>query len=166
VSCGACCDDKCSTKCVSVSTTADCNTKCNADCDGSCTATANANCQEQCQESSYSQCKSELSNTCTTQCQQSTGAIFCDGSYVSADNVEQCISALNSMLSAQINATGSSSCDGGQCTASGTLTAKTSCSIGSAVGAVSGGALWPIGAALAITVACRRRRAVRSSSAT
>jgi hypothetical protein len=147
-----------------VPTTATCTTKCNADCTGSCTATANEQCQEKCQASSYEQCEAQQSSSCTTQC-QSSGAIFCDGNYVGASDVNQCVSALNTMLTTHINvtATSTTSCDGGECTTTDTVNAKTSCAVASSPGAggESGAALWPIGAGLAAVLGRLRRRARR-----
>jgi MYXO-CTERM domain-containing protein len=140
-----------------VPTTADCTTKCNADCTGSCTATANTTCQEQCQESSYAQCRSQLASQCTTQCQESVGAIFCDGNYINASDVEQCIAALNGIITVKLEASGSSSCTGNDCTATGT--AKVSCSA-APVGAPSG-SLWAFGAVIAGAFAAFRRRTRR-----
>jgi hypothetical protein len=155
-SCSACCDDHCSTQCVSVPTTANCTTKCNADCEGSCTATANVTCQEQCQESSYAQCRSELSSDCTTQCQQTTGAIFCNGNYVSAGDVNACVSALNQILTTHITANGTASCSGNECTAQG----QVSCAA-APVGSTGDGVLWALGAAVAAVATGVRRRARR-----
>lgn len=158
-SCGACCSENCNTQCVAVSTTADCNTKCNADCTGSCTASANVTCQEDCQESSFDQCKNDLSNQCVTQCQGSTGAIVCNGSYVAADDVQQCIDALNGILSVQISATGSSSCSGDQCSGSATVTAKSLCS--TSPGDSSNASLWGLFAVVGVGLIGARRRMTR-----
>jgi hypothetical protein len=151
---------------VSVPTTATCATKCNSDCTGSCTATANEQCQETCQASSYEECEAQQSSTCTTQCESTGGAIFCDGSYVSTGNVGQCVSALNTMLTTQINATvsanSSTSCDGGECTTTATVNTKTSCSLASSPGGSGSGAFWPIGAAFAAVMVGLRRRSRRS----
>ena len=156
-SCNACCDDHCSTQCVSVPTTADCTTKCNADCTGSCTAQANASCQEQCQESSFTTCKNELANDCTTQCQQSVGAIFCNGSYVAASDVDQCVSALNAVLTVKIAATASGSCSGNEC--NGTATVKTTNVSCAATPARPARSLWAFGTAIVALIAATRRRA-------
>jgi hypothetical protein len=103
-----------------------------------------------------------------TQCQDS-GALFCDGSYVSANDVTQCISTLNTMLTTQISAnvtaTSSTTCDGGDCTTTGTVNAKTSCSVASSPGTGNDsgvGALWPFGAAFAAVLGGLRRRSRRS----
>jgi MYXO-CTERM domain-containing protein len=128
-------------------------------CTGSCTATANTTCQEQCQESSYDQCRTQLANNCTTQCQGETGAIFCNGEYVNASDLQQCIDALNAILSVQISATGSASCDGGECNAEGAVTTKTTCAA-SPMDRRSG-ALWAFGAVGLAAIVAKRRRARR-----
>jgi MYXO-CTERM domain-containing protein len=96
-----------------------------------------------------------------TQC-QSTGAIVCNGEYVSASDVQQCVTSLNAVLTTQINATvtatGSSSCDGGECSGQGTVNGKVSCA---AAPGSAGGPCWAFGAALVGVIASVRRRARR-----
>jgi MYXO-CTERM domain-containing protein len=144
---------------VSIPTTADCTTKCNADCTGSCTGQANVSCQASCQESSYATCKSELASQCTTQCNQSVGAIFCNGSYVGASDVAQCITELNTILSAKIDATASGSCTGNDC--SGTATVKTTTSCAASPAKPTNAPLWAFGAVVVGVVARIRRRSRR-----
>jgi MYXO-CTERM domain-containing protein len=95
--------------------------------------------------------------TCTTQCMQ-MGAIFCDGSYVEASDVGQCVTALNVVLTTKItvaaSATGTSSCTGSDCTASGT--AKASCA--AAPGPTPAGSLALFGAFGAVAIVTTRRR--------
>jgi len=112
-------------------------------------------CQEKCQESSYSQCQSELANDCTTQCDQS-GAIFCNGAYVSAGDVNQCVAALNQILTTQITANGEASCSGDQCSGHGTVTCAAS-----GAGLASNGPVWALGAAIAVGIAGLRKRTRR-----
>jgi hypothetical protein len=114
-------------------------------------------CQEKCQESSYSQCRDQESSDCTTQC-NSSGAIFCDGAYVSASDVNACVSALNEFLSSKISVTGSGVCSGNQCSGSGSV------SCAAAPGGDSpNGAAWVLcgvmGAALVSGLRRRRGRA-------
>jgi len=115
-------------------------------------------CQAQCQESSYATCKSELANDCTTQCNQSLGAIFCDGSYINASDISGCITALNEVLTVKIDATASGSCSGNDC--SGTATVKTTTTSCTASPAKPTNApFWAIGAVVVGVVARVRRRA-------
>jgi hypothetical protein len=115
----------------------------------------NATCQEQCQESSFAQCRSELASQCTTQCQQSIGAIFCNGSYISASDVEACIQELNTVLTVKIDASGSSSCTGNDCTGKGSATV--SCAA-APVGTANGSFWAAVTAVLAAAMAGARRR--------
>jgi MYXO-CTERM domain-containing protein len=94
-----------------------------------------------------------------TQC-QSTGAIVCNGQYVNTSDVEQCVAALNGVLTAQISATttatGSSACDGSACGAQESTTGKVSCT--AAPGGNSNGLFWALGAgALGVIAGARRR---------
>jgi MYXO-CTERM domain-containing protein len=91
-----------------------------------------------------------------TQCNGATGAIFCNGNYVNASDVDQCIAALNGVLSVQISATGSSSCGDDDCNAQGSVTTKTSCSA-SPGGQAGGEALFAFGAVFAAIAVARRR---------
>jgi MYXO-CTERM domain-containing protein len=97
-----------------------------------------------------------------TQC-QGTGAIVCNGQYVNTSNVEQCVAALNGVLTAQISAsataTGSSACDGSACGAQESATAKVSCT--AAPGGNSNGLFWTLGAGAVGVIAAARRRARR-----
>jgi hypothetical protein len=126
---------------------------------------ANASCQEQCQQSSYQQCRSDESSDCTTQCNTTGGAIFCDGDYVGASDVESCVTALNEVLTVHITAAanGTSSCSGNECTAPGAATVACAAAPGG-IGGSGGGLPWALGAAFAAGIAGNRRR-VRSSRA-
>jgi MYXO-CTERM domain-containing protein len=117
-------------------------------------------CQSQCQEQSYPQCKNDFVKTCTTQCGQPEGALFCDGSYVDVGgDLTACVDALNTVLNAKITVTasGSSSCEGNNCTGNGTV--KASCA--ASPSPASGGAIGALGAMLAMAVVGARRRAKR-----
>jgi MYXO-CTERM domain-containing protein len=121
-------------------------------------------CQIQCQEAAYPQCKSDFTDTCTTQCDQTDGALFCDGNYVDVGgNLNACVDALNALLNTKItitaSATGSASCSGNECEAQGTGAAKATCS--ASPSPASGGTWGLLGGMLAITVAAARRRSKR-----
>jgi MYXO-CTERM domain-containing protein len=98
-----------------------------------------------------------------TQC-QGTGAIVCNGQYVETNNVQQCITALNGVLTTQITATGSatstSSCDGGECSGQASVNGKVSCAAAPAGNA--GGSFWALGAVVVGAIAGARRRARRA----
>jgi len=116
-------------------------------------------CQASCQESSYATCKSELASSCTTQCNESVGAIFCDGNYIGASDVAQCVTALNAVLTAKIDATASGSCSGNDC--SGTATVKTT-SCAASPGKPANVPFWAFGAVVVGVVARIRRRRSRA----
>ena len=161
-SCKACCGGRCDAKCTATPPTATCDAKCDASCQGSCKAQANADCQVKCSSTQYASCKSTLSGGCMTQCSKPEGALFCDGNYVdTGNNLQKCVDALNAYLNIKVeaSASGSSSCDGGSCEASGTAQAKISgCSASPASTPVGGGALLA-GIGLAAFAARRRKRA-------
>ncbi len=134
-SCGACCSDHCDTSCVTIPASSSCTTTCNASCAASCTAEANTSCQVKCQESSYDSCKSDYVDTCTTQCNQTGGALFCNGDYVDVgDNLDDCVTAANGVLTTPVTISltvqASATCSDGTCKTTETTT--TSCAASSA----------------------------------
>ncbi len=163
-SCKACCGGRCDGKCTGTPPTATCDAKCDASCQGSCQAQANVDCQVKCQSTQYASCKTSLSGGCKTQCEKPEGALFCDGNYVdTGDNLKNCIDALNAYLNIKVeaSASGSSSCDGGTCEASGQAQAKISgCSASPSSLTVGDGALLAgVGGFFAFAAARRRKRA-------
>jgi MYXO-CTERM domain-containing protein len=110
-------------------------------------------CQEKCQESSYAQCRSELSSDCTTQC-NSSGAIFCNGAYVNASDVDTCVSALNEILTSKISITATGSCSGDECSGKGSV----SCATAAPGTDSSNGSLWAIFAAMGVALVGGARR--------
>ncbi len=77
------CDTHCNSSCSTPST--NCAQVCTC-CDGSCSAQINFQCDFQ--------CFARLQGGCTTQCNDPSGAIFCNGQYVEASDVQACISYL------------------------------------------------------------------------
>jgi MYXO-CTERM domain-containing protein len=77
--------------------------------------------------------------------------------------VEQCVTALNAVLTTQISATvtatGTSSCDGGDCSGEGAVNGKVSCS--AAPGGHTNGLFWAFGAGVVGVIASARRRVRR-----
>jgi MYXO-CTERM domain-containing protein len=137
----------------------DCTTQCNSSCTASCTAQANASCQIQCQEASFPQCKNDYVQTCTTQCNQPEGALFCNGNYVDVGgNLAQCVDALNAVLTSKIDVTVTASGS-----ANGTSTTKVSCA--ASPSPAPGGPMAAFGAVMAVTIAAVRRRAKRARRA-
>jgi len=65
---------------------ATCEASCKASCQGSCSAHVDASCQAKC----VGNCNAELVGGCKTDCQAPEGALFCDGQYVTVDNLDDC----------------------------------------------------------------------------
>jgi MYXO-CTERM domain-containing protein len=82
----------------------------------------------------------------------------CDGNYVSASDITQCVDQLNGVLTAKISASGTSStsCTGSDCTT--TTTTKTNCS---ASPGPASGSLMGFGLAGLMAVIAKRRRTRR-----
>jgi hypothetical protein len=140
--CMGSCDARCEASCEAVAPTADCTARCEASCEGSCTVEANLDCT--------GTCAAELSGGCTTQCEQPDGALFCDGQYVAASDVEECIDQLLA-LGFDVDASATGSCSGGTCMAS----ASASCA--ASPGRTNGAGLTVLGFLAIALVASRRR---------
>lgn len=78
------CDNHCEESCAVPPD--NCQEHCNACCSGGCSSLANFSCDFD--------CFFDLKGGCDVQCQQPAGAIFCNGQYVGADDIEACISYL------------------------------------------------------------------------
>jgi hypothetical protein len=137
-SCGAKCSADCSAKCSTSTDQASCVASCQGSCAGycdvdcqgtlpslSCTdkcqkvchaytvAKVNMDCQLQCQTvERYTNCEAKLTGGCQTACQAQAGAVFCDGQFVNANNVQTCIDELKSgnWVVDLLQATGLQSC--------------------------------------------------------
>jgi len=105
--CSHTCNDRCEDKCkdvVAEPTNAEqCTTTCMNACSGSCTAKVNVECQLNCQTSTYTQCETELVETCETKCMDEGGAIFCDGQFVNAASARSCADQLKATFDFNIN---------------------------------------------------------------
>jgi hypothetical protein len=103
--CNACCnhncDRKCARRCAGVEDpepeTA-CTTNCTEACNGSCTAQATVDCQLSCQTEVIQECETEMVETCETTCEDKGGAIFCDGQFVNASDIDACASELSAEI--------------------------------------------------------------------
>jgi MYXO-CTERM domain-containing protein len=157
--CGESCGHDCSTQCDSCSTTdqmTDCTTKCMAIVQSECMEEVNRDCVLSCQTDNYDTCTTNTVNTCTTSCQDKGGAIFCDGQFVSADNLQDCADQLASEFSFNINVTASASAT--VSTATNDTKSSNKCSFGAAPRHSNGMILGAL-AVLGIAVTRRRRRA-------
>jgi hypothetical protein len=53
--------------------------------------------------SSFQGCQTTVVETCTTQCQDEGGAIFCDGQFVNASNLRDCAAELAAEISIDVD---------------------------------------------------------------
>jgi hypothetical protein len=140
------CDIHCQDACAVPPST--CQEHCTACCTGSCTTTVNFDCNLD--------CFAELQGGCDVQCQQPAGALFCNGQYVHASDIEACITHLaEEGIEVDVSARAEVTCDLSGC--DGTASAS-GCAIAPAPvtgGASSAAAL----IALAVGLIARRRRA-------
>jgi MYXO-CTERM domain-containing protein len=122
-SCASTCSGECEASCEATPPSADCDAKCEASCSGQCKAEANIDCQIECQVDRMGECQVEYQGGCEGDCSDPKGAIFCDGQYVDhGDNFQDCIDALNDVLTVSVQVSGSADADA-ECTDDG-CTAK------------------------------------------
>jgi hypothetical protein len=84
--CKGSCEGDCSAHCQATPPSASCDVQCQASCQGECHAKANLDCEIQCQGG----CSAQLTGGCKADCQAPQGALFCDGQYVTVDNIDDC----------------------------------------------------------------------------
>jgi MYXO-CTERM domain-containing protein len=133
-----------------------CQEHCNRCCTGSCTTQINFDCD-------YS-CFAEVKGGCTVQCQQPSGAIFCNGQYVHASDVEACITYLATQgITVDASASAAVTCDLTGCHGSsstdgpgGKSSAGCSAAPDSGTGS-NAGAIFALGA-IGLAASRRRRR--------
>ena len=129
----------------------DCEEHCNNCCLGSCTADVNFECNFN--------CFATLEGKCEAQCDAPSGALFCNGQYVNASDIEACISYLATQgVDVDVSARGSLSCGLDGCEGSSDSSLGCSAAPGASASGVSGifAALGLAG--LAGFFAARRRR--------
>jgi hypothetical protein len=143
------CDVHCQSSCSG--SPANCPGQCQACCIGSCTGQINYKCDFQ--------CFADLQGGCNVQCQQPAGALFCNGQYVHASDVEACISYLATQgVKVDVSARGSLTCDATGCHSAGGASVG-ACAV-SEVGTNAGGSgIALAGVAIALAAARSRRRA-------
>lgn len=154
-SCKATCQGECKAGCNVQAP--ECQAQCQGCCSGECTAEANLDCQISCQSELYVECKAELQGGCEVQCEAPEGALFCNGQFVNASNVESCADAIIAAFDIEIEGYASAECEGNRCSAE----AGASCACAQAPGAPGFG--WIVGLGLAgatagLSVARRLRR--------
>jgi hypothetical protein len=118
------CDMHCETSCEVPPS--DCSEHCKSCCNGGCTTQANFDCDFD--------CFAELKGGCDVQCSKPEGALFCNGQYVYASDIKECIAWLATQgFEVDASASASLSCDGGDCNLAGALDACTAGGIGADV---------------------------------
>jgi MYXO-CTERM domain-containing protein len=143
--CDVHCKDSCKVK------PSNCQEHCNKCCTGSCTTQINFNCD-------FS-CFADVKGGCDVQCQKPEGAIFCNGQFVHASDIEACIQYLATQnIDVDVSARGTVGCDLNGCHQSGSASG---CSVSSAspTGSGLGAAVFALFALAAALVRPRRRGA-------
>lgn len=151
------CDIHCNAQC-DVATDTNCAEHCQTCCNGGCTTQANFDCD-------YS-CFAELKGGCDVQCSEPDGALFCNGQYVHASDIDACITYLaDKGVTVDVSARGSVTCDLNGCDGEGSAAAGI-CSVsnpGIESAAAGGASLAVLGLALGLG-ARRRRRSDKKAS--
>jgi hypothetical protein len=101
--CSHTCNANCENHCRDDDSEEVCETKCGKVCTGSCSAQANTTCQIDCQTTSFQSCETSVVETCRTDCRDKGGAIFCDGQFLNAANLQDCAAELAAEISIQVN---------------------------------------------------------------
>ncbi len=148
-SCEATCSGECDVSCQGTPPSANCDAKCEASCEGRCQADANIDCQVDCQAEGYLDCKADMQIECEGQCQRPEGVVICDGQFVDADQVSECVGAIEAALGVEVEVSGSAEgdCSGNQCSAeaegsvSCAVAPRTSAPRGTGLGLAVGGVL-------------------------
>lgn len=174
--CHAECDQPTSDECRQSHPTDDCTTSARAHCDihckDSCMVPPN-NCQEHCNKCCTGSCTTQVNfdcdfscfadvkGGCDVQCQRPEGALFCNGQYVHASDIEACIVYLATRgVQVDVSARASATCDLTGC--HGT-SAVSGCSAGGSLDRAAGAA--PFGVVVfgmtAVAARWRRRRTSR-----
>jgi hypothetical protein len=136
--CNAHCEDKCKNSPAATTKPEECTTTCMNACSGSCTAQVNVQCQLDCQTNTYTQCQTELVQTCETKCMDDGGAIFCDGQFVNASNANSCSSELKTKFNFDIKVAASTAAGAVSNAVDSTKKKAQNCAV-SQVGATTGG---------------------------
>jgi hypothetical protein len=139
VGCHAECDDPTFMQCQQKHPTDDCQTTARAQCDVHCKDSCKvqpSSCSEHCTKCCTGSCDTqvnfdcdfscfaEVKGGCDVQCQRPEGAIFCNGQYVNASDVQACISYLATQgINVDASARGSVTCDLNGCHAEGDASA-------------------------------------------
>jgi len=156
--CQSSCNHDCNAQCDSSSSSdqsTDCETKCLSIVESECTEEVNRDCVLSCQTDNYESCQTETVNTCNTTCKDKGGALFCDGQYIGASNLQDCADQLASEFSFNIKVAAQAVSD----TASDCVdSASSKCSFSPPTRGQGGVAALGALAVLGVVVSRRRRR--------
>jgi hypothetical protein len=163
--CGRNCSHDCEARCESSRSddqSTDCSTKCTSVVQNECTEEVTRDCVLSCQTENYTSCQTETVNTCNTSCQNKGGAIFCDGQFLEASDLQACADQLATEFSFNIdvdvnvkvngNGTVTTTNDDGS-----KNTTKVSCAFSPETGAGGGMAIGAL-TMLGVLIGRRRRR--------
>jgi MYXO-CTERM domain-containing protein len=159
------CLHDCNVRCDTCSTTdqsTDCTTKCMSVVQNECTEEVTRDCVLTCQTDNYTTCQTETVNTCNTTCQNKGGALFCDGQFIEASDLQACADQLAAEFSFNIDVNVHVAVNGnGSVTTTNDDGTKTTakCSFGPPTGSAGSGMALGALAMLGVAVTRRRRRA-------
>jgi MYXO-CTERM domain-containing protein len=162
--CHQACAQDCDTQCDTCSETdqdTDCMTKCMSVTTSECTEEVNRDTVLSCQTDNFTSCETDTVNTCNTTCMNKGGALFCDGQFIDADDLQACADQLMTEFSFNIDVTAHVAVNGnGTVTTTNSDGSKTTskCSFSPPTQGKNGMALGAL-ALLGVVVARRRRRA-------
>lgn len=100
------CSHDCNARCDSSSTsdqTTDCETKCLSVVENVCVEEVNRECVLGCQTDNFESCETATVETCNTTCKDKGGALFCDGQFIGASNVQACADQLATEFSLAVD---------------------------------------------------------------
>ena len=155
------CNEQCNT-CSTTDQSTDCTTKCMSVVQSECLEEVNRECVLSCQTDNYTSCETETVNTCNTSCQTTGGALFCDGQFIEASDLQACVDQLASEFSFNIDISAHVAVSGnGAVTTTNKDGSKTTtkCSFSPPTRGQSGMALGAL-AMLGVAVTRRRRRSL------
>lgn len=151
--CVSTCKSSCSMHCSSACgvTPSDCLSHCKECCHGACSTSINLECDIG--------CFAKLEGGCTAQCEAPSGALFCNGQYIGASDVDACIDQLSKQgIAVNVEARGKVTCGLNGCTGTGSSSLGCSASPAQGQGSpLAPGAIALAVAAIAVSVSRRRR---------
>lgn len=167
--CGHNCDRKCERKCEDVEDPEPeevCMTNCSEACTGSCTAQATTECQLDCQTEVIEECETDMVETCETTCEDKGGAIFCDGQFLNASDIDDCAAELAEKVDIDVHIEASVDadvdvCSGDDCDEEDTSVGEeidNACTVSRVHGSSVGGGAAVLGSLLGLAFIRSRRR--------